>query len=161
MLQEDIEALDNLLFTLDWLLGVSARHFDSIKFGLAHIGFGNPSILGEAYGAQEASQKLDEVLHSLRKSFRKTDLVARDGVDFWVLVPYTAASELLSDKIKGILESVPDSDLQIVERDISIFFWGDEGGGLSAGRTASEFLSYLAKNHTQLSRQEVALPAIH
>src|SRR5512144_650430 len=103
MYQEKIEAREQFLFALKWLLAVTERYAGPIQFGLAHIRYENAKLLGDTYGAQHASQQLDDVWQSLRKSFRKTDLVARDGTDFWIIVPFT--DEKISDKIRYILES--------------------------------------------------------
>lgn len=159
MSPDDIEAREKFLFTLGWLLAVSKRYSGHIQFALAHIDYEDPRTLGETYGAQKASQKLDEVSHMLRKAFRATDLVARDGVDFWVLLPYTPADEKLSDKISYIIETASQSGLQIVERDISIFSLPYEKLDLGANCSALEFLGYLKRNRPALARGEVSLPA--
>lgn len=159
MSHEDLEARERFLFTLEWLLAVTKRHSGGMQFGLAHINFETPKILGETYGAQIAAQKLDEVSHSLRKVFRKTDLVARNGTDFWILVPFTPAEEKLVDKIKYIIETASQSGLQIVERDISIFLLPNDAAELDANSSALEFLAYLKNNHIALASNELLLPA--
>lgn len=159
MSHEDLEARERFLFTLEWLLAVTKRHSGGMQFGLAHINFETPKILGETYGAQIAAQKLDEISHSLRKVFRKTDLVARNGTDFWILVPFTPAEEKLVDKIKYIIETASQSGLQIVERDISIFLLPNDAAELDANSSALEFLAYLKKNHIALASNELSLPA--
>lgn len=156
---EDTEARDKFLFTLKWLLAVVKRHSGSVQFGLAHIDYESSRILGETYGAQSASQRLDEVAHSLRKAFRKTDLVARDGVDFWILVPYTPTEELFVDKIRYIIDTVSQCGLQIVPRDISFFSLPHDGEGLDADYSSLEILSYLKKNRSALANREILLPA--
>lgn len=57
----------------------------------------------------------------LRPTFRKTGLVARDGTDFWLLLPYMPAIERLLDKLRYIVQTAWQGGMQIVERDISIF----------------------------------------
>lgn len=159
MSHEDLEARDKFLFTLEWLLEVTKRHSGGLQFGLAHVNYESPKVLGETYGAQKASQKLDEVSHSLRSAFRKTDLVARDGADFWILVPFTPAEEKLLDKIKYIINTASQSGLQIVERDISIFLLPNDAAKLGENSKALEFLAYLKKNHIALASNELSLPA--
>ena len=159
MSHEDLEARDKFMFTLEWLLEVTKRHAGGLQFGLAHINYESPKVLGETYGAQQAAKKLDEVSHSLRKAFRKSDLVARDGADFWILVPFTPEEEKLVDKIKYIIETASQSGLQIVERDISIFLLPNDAAKLGANSTATEFLAYLKKNHITLASNELSLPA--
>lgn len=154
---EDIEASEKFLFTLKWMLAVTERYSGHFQFGLAHINFQNPKIIGETYGAKIASQKLDEITSSLRKVFRKTDLVARDGSDFWILVPYVPPDEKLVDKIKYIIETASQCGLQIVERDISIYSLSPEMIKSCADCSASGFLAYIKENHIALARQEVSL----
>lgn len=158
MHQEDIEELDKFLYTLEWLLAVAKRYSGHIQFGLAHIAYKNPSVLGDAYGAREASAKLDEFSHALRKAFRKTDLVARDGMDFWVLVPYTPVNEKLADKLAYIIETASQGGLQIVQRDISIFSLSQDVAKLYEDFPALGFLKYLKKNHLTLASREISLP---
>jgi len=155
---KDIEASEKFLFTLEWLLAVIKRYSGHFDFALAHISYKHPSILGDAYGAPVASQKLDEFSHALRKAFRKTDLVARDGTDFWVLVPYTPVNERLVDKIKYITETASQSGLQIVERDISIFALSHDLVAPGTECSAENFLRHLKDNHIALAHQEVSLP---
>lgn len=156
---EDTEARDKFLFTLEWLLAVTKRHSDCVRFGLAHIDYESSRILGETYGAQDASKRLDEVAHSLRNAFRKTDLVARDGVDFWILVPYTPPEEKFVDKIRYVIETVSQCGLQIVARDISFFLLPADVDGLKADCSSLTFLAHLKKNHIALACHEILLPA--
>jgi GGDEF domain-containing protein len=159
MSHQDFDTREKFLFTLEWLLAVTRRHTGGLQFGLAHINYETSKILGETYGAQKASQKLDEVSHSLRNAFRKSDLVVRDGVDFWILLPFAPTEEKLVDKIKYIIDTASQGGLQIVERDISIFLLPINAVDLDKNSTALEFLTYLKKNHITLASQELSLPA--
>ena len=159
MSQEDFAARDRFLYTLEWLLAVTKRYSGVMHFGLANINYETSKILGETYGAQKAAQKLDEISHSLRKAFRNTDLVARDGADFWILVPFTPAEEKLVDKIRYIIDTASQSGLQIVERDISVFLLPNDAAKVDENCTALEFLAYLKKNHAVLAHNELSLPA--
>src|ERR1035437_9462600 len=147
MLKEDIDAYEKFLFTLDWILSVTRRYSNSIQFGLIHISYGSSRILGEQYGAQDASERLVQVCDALRAAFRKTDLVARMGIDFWVLVPYTSSDEILPLKIKGVLESDVLKGLDIVDRDISICALPIASTSeLKEGYGAEDLLNYLKEN---------------
>jgi GGDEF domain-containing protein len=159
MLPNEREALEHFLFTLEWLLAVTARYPGSdVQIGLIHVDFGDPRILGEFYGAQRASQRLQEVTRCLRSAFRKTDLVARDGEDFWILTPYTPVTDKLSDKAMHITRIASKNGLEFVERDISIFSLTDVVA-LSKDRNASQFLLHLKQHHIPLARSERILPA--
>jgi len=159
MLREDLEQFGKFIFTLEWLLEVVARYQGTLQFDLIHIDFGNPRILGEAYGAQEASSKLSDVFTVLRQNLRKTDLVARQGADFWILMPCTPVNESLAEKIQYLTQVASESGLEIVERDISIFSLNDDFHDPRQQGSGESFLAYLKKNHSRLARQEVVLPA--
>ncbi len=157
MSNNSIELHDKFLFTLEWLLAVTKRYSTQVHFDLVHIHFSNPGVLGDTFGAQEAARRLDEILDILRNAFRKTDLVARDGVDFWVLVPYTPSDGRIADKVRDVIDATSRTGLQIVERDISFFSLPFETPELHPNCSASEFLAYLKKNHIRLARQEVSI----
>ena len=159
MRQKNAEAREKFLHTLEWLLAVTKRYSGSLQFGLAMISHVDPKLLGETYGAKKAVQQLDEGLYSLRKAFRTTDLVARDGLDFWILIPFPSADEKISDKIKYILESASLAGLQIVERDISIFLLPMNDASVSENITPLQFLAHLKANQATLAHREVTLPA--
>ncbi len=158
MHQEDIDSHDKFLFTLEWLLAVTIRYSDPLQFGLVHIHYQNLAVLGETYGAKDASHKLDEVAHALRKAFRKTDLVARDGTDFWILVPYTQASEKLVDKVNYTIHTASEDDLHIAEHDVNIFSLSPDVVKLCDGCSAAEFLAYIKINRIGLALQKKSLP---
>lgn len=159
MYKQNADARENFLFALEWLLAVTKRYSGPLQFGLAHFSYANPRLLGETYGAKSASQQLDEVLDSVHKAFRKTDLVMRDGTDFWLIVPFTAADEKIADKIKYILDSAKLAGLQIVERDIAFFSLPLKGVAVNDDLPPADFLAFLKKNHTALANREAVLPA--
>lgn len=156
--QQDNALREKFLFTLEWLLAVTKRYTDHIQFGLIHVNFANYQVLGDMFGAQEAAQKLEEVLLCLRKAFRRTDLVARDGVDFWILAPYTETDGRLADKVRNIIEIASQSGLEIVEHDISIFSLPIDVGELDENSSATEFLAHLKKNHISLASHTISCP---
>ena len=133
------------------------RYSDPLQFGLVHIHYKNLGILGETYGAKNASRKLDDVSHSLRKAFRKTDLVARDGTDFWILVPYTQASEKLVDKVNDTIKKASQDDLHVAEHDINIFSLSQDVVKICEGCSGAEFLAYIKINRTGLALQKKSL----
>lgn len=161
MYKINAEARDKFLLGLEWMLAVTRRYPGALQFCLVLIKHNNYSLLGESYGAQMASRQLDEALQSLRQAFRKTDLVARDGSDFWIMVPFSPDNEKVSDKIKYILESLSLAGLHIVERDISFFSWplSLKDIPLSDDAQPLEVLAYLKKNQTLLAHHKVILPA--
>lgn len=121
MMIEDIESRNSFLATLEWLLAIAARYDRSIELGLIHIEYGHRNELGETYGAHEAANQLAEMTRHLKQVFRKTDLVCRNGSDFWVIVPYTPSTERLYDKVFEILGGMEHEGLRVVNPEISVF----------------------------------------
>ncbi len=161
MQQEDLDAREKFLYTLEWLLEVTKRHSGPLQFGLAYIHYKDPKIFGERYGAKAAAQKLDDVSHNLRNTFRKTDLVARDGSDFWILVPYTPVTEKLVDKVNDMIQLASKGDLEIMAHDVFIFSLTQDAikqckDCSTEGSSAVAFLAHIKAHH--LDR---ALHALH
>jgi hypothetical protein len=141
MIRQDAEVQKVFVSTLDWLIAVTNRYYSPLEFGLVHISFGNQHDLGEAYGAVDAIWQLVKFTSTFKRAFRKTDLVARIGIDYWIIVPYTPASEGIYEKVLGILKLAEHEGLQVVERKTSIF-------------TLSTLLKKMDKKLTQLSTLE-------
>lgn len=118
---EDIERREVFLNTLGWLLAVVERYADQFNFALVKIAYGNDNELGNAYGAADATLQLAEVTQALQGIFRKTDLIARNGSDVWILFPYTPFSENIYLKIREVIDSADHDALHIVNRKIAIF----------------------------------------
>jgi GGDEF domain-containing protein len=145
-MQDDIDAFDHFKYTLEWLLAVLERHPDALQFGLIHVCFHNKEALGSRYGARDAVNMLRELASQLRKSFRKTDLVARDTTDFWILVPYTDPATV-TEKVSQLVELASDNGLDIVDRDVAVFTLPDpQITNMTAYDSARELLAYLKAN---------------
>jgi len=124
-MNEDHEARERFLITLDWLLALNERYDNAVQYGLLHVCFHDKQVLGDAYGAQHAIQLLTGLAARLRKAFRKTDLVARDGTEFWILIPYTEPQTVI-DKVTQLVDMASQSGLDVVERDLAFFTVGGD-----------------------------------
>jgi GGDEF domain-containing protein len=112
------------------------------------------------YGAKDAANMLMGLARALRQAFRKTDLVARDGLDFWILAPCTTP-ETLTEKVTTLVEVASDNGLDVVDRDVAVFTMPD-AGILSNGpfAAATDFLNYLKANRDiKFSWEQVCLPS--
>lgn len=153
-MQEEIDALDRFMITLEWLMALQERHPTALNFGIVHVCFHDREALGRTYGARDASQMLCDLAHKLRQAFRKTDLVAKNGTDFWILAPYTHP-ETITEKVSQLVEMASDNGLDIVNRDISIFTMPDfQMINNQAFNSADEFLAYLKQNRQIALRWE-------
>lgn len=160
MVTEDIESRSSFLAALEWLMAVTVRYDCPIEFSLIHIEYGDKNQLGEAYGAQEAVQQLDEMRLHLKSVFRKTDMVARNGSDFWVVVPCTPSTEKLQDKVREILGGAEHEGLRIVNPEISIFNVSDQRADLEKqfkDLNALALLEYLKANKKILAEHTFCL----
>jgi len=158
-MQEEIDALDRFMITLEWLMALHERNPNALHFGLVHVCFHNKEALGATYGARDAAQMLSTLSQQLRESFRKTDLVARNGTDFWILVPYTHP-ETVTEKVTKLVELASDNGLDIVDRDVAIFTMPDpEVLSNMAFDSAAEFLIHLKKNRQIAFRWEHVVQA--
>ena len=152
MLTNDTNSRVIFLNTLDWLLAVVTRYSESFNFALVKIAYGNNNELGDAYGAQEASKKLVEMTYDLQQAFRKTDLVARNGTDFWIIFPYTPFSENIYEKIVTVIEEGRHHGLNVVEREIAIFTSPFEAVNQEkSALSAMELLDYLKKHQAEFA----------
>lgn len=160
-MQEDIDALERFMITLEWLMALHERDPGVLHFGLIHVCFHNKESLGQTYGARDASLMLTTLSQQLRQSFRKTDLVARNGTDFWILVPYTLP-QTVTEKVTKLVELASDNGLDIVDRDVAVFTLPDtEVLGNMAFDSAADFLAHLKKNRQIAFRwEQVCQPTV-
>ena len=153
-MQEELNAFERFTITMEFLMELHVRHPQAIDYSLIHVCFHDRQRLGVVYGAKEAAKMLVDLAKKLRQSFRKTDLVARDGVDFWILAPCTTP-ENVSEKVTTLIEMASDLGLDVVERDVAVFSMPDRGilEGKSFDR-AADFLAHLKSNRSVKFRWE-------
>ena len=145
-MQEDIVALERFMHTVEWLLAIYERNPNALPCGMIHVCFHNKQQLGQTYGARDALMMLAELSGKMRKTFRKTDLVGRDGSDFWILVPYTSP-DAVAQKVSLLVEIASDAGLDIVDRDIAVFSLPEpEIMQNKVFNSAVEFLEHLKAN---------------
>ncbi len=124
---EDSNAWEKFLHVLDWVLAVQARYATDLRHSLVRIRFHDQKALGDAYGARDALTMLMRLAAQLQHSLRKTDLVARNGTDIWVLIPFVTPESVLS-KVSQIVSIASANGLDIVDRDLSVFTIPDADG---------------------------------
>ncbi len=137
---------ERLLHVLEWVLDVKLRHAEAIPFSMVYISFGDKATLGNRYGAVVAYQLLVEFADDLKRALRKSDIIARDGTDFWLMLPHIEG-ELIVPKLSRIVEISAENGLDIVARDISIFAFPDNSFMKQHNLNAPlPFLEYLKNN---------------
>ncbi len=153
MITSDAESRTIFLNALKWLLAVTERYPEQFNFALVKIAYGDSNELGDAYGAQEAAKQLSSLTTSLRKTFRKADIVARNFTDFWIIFPYTPFSENIYDKIRSVIDDGDHEELKIVDREIAIFTspfqFKDKNGQDLDGLGTIEYLKEHQEKHAE------------
>jgi hypothetical protein len=143
MVLEDMYARERFLFQLEWLLALEHRYHHILQSGLVHVAYDPHDVHGLTFDAADAASQLGEVLACLKKSFRSTDLVARDGMSFWILTPFTQFDPVL-DKVRLVVSQAPENGLAIAKNDIHVYLLRDHlTVDSSHMKKAEDFLDYL------------------
>ncbi|HEX6735457.1 MAG TPA: diguanylate cyclase [Azonexus sp.] len=144
----DLLAYDRFTTILEWLLAVRERRIEVVNIVLVHVCLHDQQRLGDTYGASEAHQMLSDLAEHLRQACRKSDLVARDGTDFWILVPYEVPATV-AERVATLVEVAAYNGLNIVDRDIGYYSLTPADGEIGEVFTSgAAFLAHL-KAHRQ------------
>ena len=145
MFAEDITAQDKFKVMLEWMLALEKRHADALQPGLVHIKYDEADIRDLTFGASDAAHKLNEVMECLRRAFRTTDIIAREGMGFWILSPFTQIDPIM-EKVQNVIRTAPQNGLGIAHSNVRVFLLRDHMSGPAASfRAAEDFLDYLRK----------------
>lgn len=162
LIKREIEARRVFLFTLEWLLALLNRYSSSIQFDLVHIELGSEHELGETFGVQEAFKQMALLTTSLNKDFRKTDIITRHVTDYWIIIPYDSNREQIKTKIIDIFNNATHQNLNIINREISIFSLPlATSESITNLTSATELLEYLKENRKILASHIFTLAANH
>jgi len=149
-MKHDAASWDKLLLVLEWILDVKLRYHDHLHFSLIYLSMGDRNILGNEYGAPVAHKMLVELSRKFRLSMRKSDIVARNNTDYWLLLSHVQP-ELVLERISKIVEIASADGFDLVDRDISFFKFQDNNFLKQNGLYApSVFLDYLKENRSVL-----------
>ncbi len=143
MVLDDISANDKFLVMLDWMLALEGRHADALQPGLVYVAYDQTDVRDLTFGASDAARKLSEVLDCLQRAFRTTDIIARQGMGFWILTPFTQIDPVIG-KVRQVIKTAPKNGLAIAHSNIRIFMLRDHIAARPAKfRSAQECLDYL------------------
>ena len=166
-MKQDAASWEKLLLVLEWILDVKLRYADHLHFSLIYLNLGDREVLGNEYGAPAAHRMLLELARNLRLAMRKSDIVARNNTDFWLLLSHVQP-DLVVPRISRIVEVAADNGFDIVDRDVSIYAFQDHSFLKKNGLYApSVFLDHWKNNRTALQswsaqphfgEEEMALP---
>lgn len=143
MVLDDLTAHDKFLVLLEWMLALEKRHADVLQPGLVHIRYDAQDIRDLTFGASDAARKLSEVADCLKEAFRGTDLIAREGMSFWILTPFTQIDPVV-EKVRQVMATAPQNGLGIAHSNVRIYLLRDHiGGAAGQFKAAQDFLDYL------------------
>lgn len=143
MVLDDLTAHDKFLVLLEWMLALEKRHADVLQPGLVHIRYDAQDIRDLTFGASDAAKKLSEVADCLKEAFRGTDLIAREGMSFWILTPFTQIDPVV-EKVRQVMATAPQNGLGIAHSNVRIYLLRDHiGGAAGQFKAAQDFLDYL------------------
>ncbi len=143
MVLDDFNERDKFFYMLEWMLALELRHSNTLQPGLVRVAYDQTSVFSLTYDAADTAEKLGEVLACLQQAFRNTDIIARDGLNFWILTPFTQADPVL-DKIRHVIQTAPQNGLAIAQSNIDIFLLRDhQKPGGPKFRNGQEFLDML------------------
>jgi len=80
--------------------------------------------------------------------------------DFWIVVPYTPATEKIQDKVRNIIQDAEHEGLKAVAQNASIFSFPTDDEELNQKLTelsGTEFLEYIKTHRDTLASQMLAL----
>jgi hypothetical protein len=143
MVLNDLTAHDRFLLMLEWMLALEKRHADVLEPGLVHIKYDAQDVRDLTFGASDAASKLSEVAECLTQAFRGTDLIAREGMSFWILAPFTRIDPV-AEKVRQVMATAPQNGLAIAHSNVRIYMLRDHlGGPASKFKAGQDFLDYL------------------
>jgi hypothetical protein len=155
MVLDDMNARDQFLFHLDWLLSLEARYHHILQSGLVHVALNPADVHGLTYDAGDAAHKLGEVMTCLQQAFRSTDLVMREGMSFWILTPFTQLDPVV-EKVKTVISTAPKNGLEIAQSNVKIYLLRDHMSDTAAeSKSAEAFLDYLRSNPAPIAHKPV------
>ena len=143
MVLDDLTAHDKFLVLLEWMLALEKRHADVLQPALVYIKYDAQDIRDLTYGASDAAMKLSEVADCLKEAFRGTDLIAREGMSFWILTPFTQIDPVV-EKVRQVMATAPQNGLGIAHSNVRIHLLRDHiEGPAGQFKSAQDFLDYL------------------
>lgn len=112
-------SIDQLITVLDWLLNQRADSAFS-RFFLFRVGFEDPLVLGNTFGAADAMRRLNEFGVKLAGTVRRTDLVARALSEFLIAAP-DCNPDMVCCRLCEIANTVEEFGLGVVECSVSAY----------------------------------------
>lgn len=143
---EELNTRDQFFYMLEWMLVLERRHGHALQVGLVHIAYDPIQIRDLTFSASDTATKLDEIKQCLNSAFRKTDLVTRDGMGFWIIAPFMY-TDPVTQKVNHVIKTAPQNGLAIADSNVRIFIMKDylEDKTLDF-KTGQEFLDHLLKS---------------
>jgi hypothetical protein len=114
-------SFEELSPVLEWL-ACQRPESKYARFSLFRVGFDNPQVLGNTFGASDAMRRLNQFGDMLAATVRRADLVARDLSVFWILTSECNA-EMVGCRLCEIVNGVQSFGLEVVDSSIGAYLF--------------------------------------
>lgn len=114
-------SIDEMTPVLEWLASQRPEAVHA-HFSMFRVAFESPQVLGSSFGASDAMRRLNQFGNMLATTVRRTDLVARDLTDFWVIAPECNV-DMVGCRLCEIANSVTDFGLDIVDCSVGVYLF--------------------------------------
>ena len=131
MVLEELGDGDKFMAVLEWMIALGHRQSGVLEAGLVYVTYDPVEVRDLTFSASDTVAQLGVIQTCLRKAFRHSDLICRDGVNFWILAPFTQIEPVL-DKVQRVIKSAPENGLSFAKQNFRVFMLKDYIGPGSA-----------------------------
>ena len=151
MVLEELGDGDKFMAVLEWMIALGHRQSGVLEAGLVYVTYDPQEVRDLTFSASDTVQQLSVIQNCLRSSFRHSDLICRDGVNFWILAPFTQIDPVL-DKVQRVIKTAPENGLSFAKNNFRVFMLKNYiGPGLSPSASPLAFLEALLEEETAKS----------
>lgn len=148
MIQEELGDGEKFMAVLEWMIALGHRQSGVLEAGLVYVTYDPEEVRDLTFSASDTVEQLSVIKNCLRSAFRHSDLICRDGVNFWILAPFTQIEPVL-DKVQRVIKSAPENGLSFAKNNFQVFMLKDYiGPGSASVPGPQEFLQTLLQETT-------------
>jgi hypothetical protein len=151
MVLEELGDGEKFMAVLEWMIALGHRQSGVLEAGLVYVTYDPLEVRDLTFGASDTVQQLGVIQNCLRSAFRQSDLICRDGVNFWILAPFTQMDPVL-DKVQRVIKSAPENGLSFAKNNFHVFMLKDYvSPGSAPVRSPQGFLQSLLQEYATAS----------
>lgn len=146
MVLEALGSAEKFMAVLGWMIALGHRQAGALEAGLVHVHYDPQDVRDYTFSASDAAEQLDVIQNCLRDAFRQSDLICRDGIDFWILAPFTQIEPIL-EKVQRVIQNAPQNGLSLARNNFRVFMLKDHANpGRSVAPDPALFLQQLLQS---------------